>query len=142
MAGRLLQRAFGAALAFLLSFAFSTAAVWAWCAAVFAMLGFGFSETVPLAVVAAALPLLSAAEHGLSRLTRLVRPPGPLGAACTGFFLAAAAASVWISLIGESRLSFPNVADLVLAGLVFGIPSGLLSHYSREAARDIVDTYR
>jgi len=123
----------------LLSFAFSAAAAWAWCAAVFCLLGFALSETVLFAVYGAALSLLSAAEAWLSRAVRAVRPSGPAGAACTAFFIAAAAASFWIDLLGERRLAPSNAADILLAALAVGVPSGLLSYWCGIGAGKAVD---
>lgn len=135
-----MKRALRSIVAGIASFGAATAVVHLWCGSVFALLGYSFQETIGIGLFAVLLPAVASMERGFSRLIRFIRPIGARGSVLTGFCLAALLAWFWLTLLGEDVMAAGNLADVVLAGLVFGAPAGLASHEVTAAVGNIVDS--
>lgn len=118
---------------------FSAAAAHGWCTLVFMLLGFSPEETAVLALPSILLSAAALLERSLVWMIPRMRPTGAAGGACTGFFLWASIAALWLHAIGEHVLAKGNAADMAFAGLALGVPSGLLVQAAAKAARNCVD---
>lgn len=125
----------------LVSFVAQAVGIFAWCLVAFGCLGYRPSEVVHVAPLCLVLPAFSVLDRGASYVFTRLRPMQGPGHAAIGFMIAAGLASLWILLLGERPMDAANLHDMALAGLVFGIPAGLVAHECSKGARTIVDRF-
>lgn len=123
----------------LVSFLAEAVGIFVWCLMAFGCLGYRPHEVAHVAPLCLVLPAFSVLDRGVSYVFPRLRPMKAPGHAAIGFLIAAGVASLWIALLGERPMDLGNLHDMALAGLVFGIPAGMIANECAKGARSIVD---
>ena len=108
-----------------------------WGFLVLGLLGYAASELNVVLRLSLLLPLLFFVERFAGIWFRSMITRHNSVAAGVGFIIYASYANVFMKMVYENPYAGSNIRDLVLIGLVMGIPSGLLVHKLGDFARRV-----
>lgn len=107
-----------------------------WWVVVFIPLGFSIQELLPIGKILFLFPLIITCEKFLRIAFPSLGERRVGSIAAYGFCIYVSLAVVYLGYVLETPFAVSNIKDVIFAGLIIGVPSGLLIHYAGNYARE------